>query len=119
MDPKYYSTISISAIIVFLIIAWVIYVKFYEGNAAVESFEEDDNTSVKMIIAEEPGCTTRSKYITDMYPWWRSTRWWNYDGWLYQSPYYNYWRRPQYYNMWINNKPHIIGGKRFYQRSFY
>jgi len=33
-------------------------------------------------------------YTQDYYPWWRSTRWWNYDGWLYQKPYYNYFRRP-------------------------
>jgi hypothetical protein len=117
MDPKYYSTISISAIIAFLVIAYVIYVKFYEGHT--ESFEEEDATSVKMIMTDTPDCVQRSKYVTDMYPWWRSTRWTNVDGWLYSAPFWNYWRRPQYYSAWINSKPTIIGGKRFYARSFY
>lgn len=120
MDPKYYSTVSITAVIVFLTIAWVIYVKFYEGKGT-ENFEETDLTAVNMYVTdqESPDCVTRSKYITDMYPWWRSTRWHNVDGWLYGAPYYNTFKRPQYYNYWINSKPTIIGGKRYYQRSFY
>ena len=33
------------------------------------------------------GHTTKEViYTQDYYPWWRSTRWWNYDGWLYQKP---------------------------------
>jgi hypothetical protein len=120
MDPKYYSTVSITAIIVFLIIAHFTYVKFYEGKPK-ENFEETDATAVNMLTIdqESPDCVTRSKYVTDMYPWWRSTRWWNVDGTLYNTPYYSMYRRPQYYNYWISSKPTIIGGKRFYQRSFY
>jgi len=57
-------------------------------------------------------------YTQDYYPWWRSTRWWNYDGWLYQKPYYNYWRRPYYYNYWYAGRPLVIGGKRLYKRRF-
>jgi hypothetical protein len=120
MDSKYYSTVSLTAIIVFLTIAYVIYVKFYEGKGT-ENFEETDETAVNMlsIDQESPDCVTRSKYITDMYPWWRSTRWNNVDGWLYNAPSYGYWRRPSYYNYYVTSKPTIIGGKRFYQRSFY
>jgi hypothetical protein len=56
-------------------------------------------------------------YTQDYYPWWRSTRWWNYDGWLYQRPYFNYWRRPYYYNYFTSSRPKIIGGKAYYNRE--
>ena len=58
-------------------------------------------------------------YTQDYYPWWRSTRWWNYDGWLYQKPYFNYWRRPYYYNYYFSGRPTIVGGKRYYRRNFW
>lgn len=58
-------------------------------------------------------------YTQDYYPWWRSTRWWNYDSYLYQKPYYNYWRRPYYYNYWYSGRPLIIGGKRYYRRRYW
>ena len=70
-------------------------------------------------IKKGDGQTTKEVIFTqDFYPWWRSTRWWNYDGWLYQKPYYNYWRRPNYYNYWYSGRPLIIGGKRYYQREY-
>jgi len=63
--------------------------------------------------------TSEVVYTQDYYPWWRSTRWWNYDGWLYQKPYYNYWRRPYYASYWRSGKPLIVGGKRYYRREYY
>lgn len=62
--------------------------------------------------------TQKEVYTHDFYPWWRTPRWWNYDGWLYNRPYYNYWRRPSYYNMWYSGNPIIIGGKRYYKTSY-
>lgn len=58
-------------------------------------------------------------YTQDYYPWWRSSRATNVDGWLYQKPYYNYWRRPYYYNYWYAGRPLIIGGKRHYRRRYW
>ena len=65
-----------------------------------------------------PKDTQIEKYTNDFYPWWRSPRWWNYDGWLYNRPYYNYWRRPAYYNMWFSGNPIRIGGKTFYKTEY-
>lgn len=65
-----------------------------------------------------PPDTQIEKYTHDFYPWWRSPRWWNYDGWLYNRPYYNYWRRPAYYNMWFSGNPIKIGGKTFYKTDY-
>lgn len=59
----------------------------------------------------------KTVYTRDYYPWWRSTRWWNYDGWLYQRPYYNYWRRPYYYNYWFSGSPLNVEGEEYYARK--
>lgn len=69
----------------------------------------------------DSGRTAKSEvvYTQSYYPWWRSTRWWNYDGWLYQKPYYNYWRRPYYYNYWRSGQPLIVGDKKYYRRNYW
>lgn len=83
--------------------------------------EQSDKSIVKQSDDNELGDDTVKEviYTQDYYPWWRSTRWWNYDGWLYQKPYYNYWRRPYYYNYWYAGRPLIIGGKRYYRRQYW
>lgn len=117
---------SIAMAIIILIIVYMIFNRFmnnedydqaenvnigYNSNKQIVSVDIDEKIpkeSVKEVV-----------YTQDYYPWWRSTRWWNYDGWLYQKPYYNYWRRPYYYNYWYSGRPLIIGGKRYYNRQYW
>lgn len=104
-----------------------------EGYRSLERLELDPNESgstdpderlpmtkgVGSSLDKSDGQTTKEViYSSSYYPWWRSTRWWNYDGWLYQKPYYNYWRRPQFYNYYYSGKPLVIGGKRYYKRDY-
>lgn len=76
-----------------------------------------NNTTTATALPGDDETQNETVYTQDYYPWWRSTRWFNYDGWLYQKPYYNYWRRPYYFNYWLSGRPLIIGGKRYYERK--
>jgi len=84
----------------------------YDSTKLTVDVDQSSNQKDKEVVKE-------TVYTQDYYPWWRSTRWWNYDGWLYQKPYYNYWRRPYYYNYWYSGRPLIIGGKRYYKRQYW
>lgn len=115
---------SFNNIVIVLLVLLVLYVVYryvvapVEGIATPPEVVSEDASLRK----DEPGAgETKSEviYTQDYYPWWRSTRWWNYDGWLYQKPYYNYWRRPYYYNYWYSGRPLIIGGKRYYRRNYW
>lgn len=121
MDTK-----SVVIVVLFLALAYFVFVKFYQPEKALLEALEGEAEGKKTVSAVEgsgpavPGQTVKEVvYTQDYYPWWRSTRWWNYDGWLYQKPYYNYWRRPYYYNYWYSGRPLIIGGKRYYHRQFW
>lgn len=127
--------LSIALAIFFLVVAYILFEKYF-GNgddqretlenkaipiaSGTESEEYGGGGQSKVVADEVPDSTVKETvYTMDYYPWWRSTRWWNYDGWLYQKPYYNYWRRPYYYNYWYSGRPLIIGGKRYYKRNFW
>jgi len=102
-----------------------------QGNKKVETLDDNGKMDPANIATRkdlgfsgttyDSGRSAASEvvYTQDYYPWWRSTRWWNYDGWLYQRPYYSFWRRPYYHNYWSSSKPQIIGGKKYYKREYY
>ncbi len=67
-----------------------------DDTIVTDSLVNEVDTVRSKLADQKPGEGDTAKeviYTQDYYPWWRSTRWWNYDGWLYQKPYYNYWRR--------------------------
>lgn len=117
--------ISLAVAILFLMVAYLVFDKFIRDD----SEESLDSKILGGVIPSGDQSESKSKddkvtvsevvYTQDYYPWWRSTRWWNYDGHLYQKPYYNYFRRPYYNNYWLAGKPLIIGGKRYYKRQFW
>lgn len=80
--------LSIALAIFFLVVAYILFDRFMDNSEK----EEENNPNHENVSADQK--VKEVVYTTDYYPWWRSTRWWNYDGWLYQKPYYNYWRRP-------------------------
>lgn len=99
--------VSISIAIFFLVIAYVTFCRFMKDPERLDEVQMVDSTSSTPSTPPEVSATLASNsdaipdakvkevvYTQDYYPWWRSTRWWNYDGWLYQKPYYNYFRRP-------------------------
>ena len=88
---------NIAMAVFFFALAYIMFSKYIFG-------EDDETKSVVVPLLPKknpeksdqvtPDSVKEVVYTQDYYPWWRSTRWWNYDGWLYQKPYYNYWRRP-------------------------
>lgn len=89
-----------------------------ETNGGAGGMVADVMTSASNGSVGESPLVREVVYTQDYYPWWRSTRWWNYDGWLYQRPYFNHWRRPQFANYWSEGRPLIVDGKRYYKRDF-
>jgi hypothetical protein len=125
--------VSIVLAVIFLIVIFLLFQRFMMNNT--ENYDQPsddvdvdvdvngyDSTKITVDVDESnknKDVVKETVYTQDYYPWWRSTRWWNYDGWLYQKPYYNYWRRPYYYNYWYSGRPLIIGGKRYYKRQYW
>lgn len=85
--------LSVSLAIFFLIVAYILFDK-YMGTDRVTREALGENASPAEVgenssgkeSANEDGTVKETVYTMDYYPWWRSTRWWNYDGWLYQKP---------------------------------
>mgnify|MGYP003148235247 CR=1 FL=1 len=94
--------VSISIAVFFLVLAFVIFQKYLgdepemlDGSAVVQTAAtgqpgESVSTIAKVLASnteEVPEDKVKEVvYTQDFYPWYRSTRWWNYDGWLYQKP---------------------------------
>jgi len=78
----------------------------YNGEIIAPNSVDPDSPTVREVV-----------YTQEYYPWWRSNRDFAVDGWLYQKPYYNYWRRPYYYNYYMSGRPVISGGKLNYNRD--
>ncbi len=88
--------VSISIAIFFLVIAYVTFQRFMNDSERLDDVQMVDTTSgsvpaVTPTVAANSDAVPDAKvkevvYTQDYYPWWRSTRWWNYDGWLYQKP---------------------------------
>lgn len=122
--------LSIALALFFLVVSYILFERYVQGDNFEKITEapgvkkvvggNGSNTgSVANNTAENGNVLKREVvYTQDYYPWWRSTRWWNYDGWLYQKPYYNYWRRPYYYNYFMAGRPLILDGKRYYQKNY-
>lgn len=92
--------VTISIAVFFLVLAYVVFQKYLDDEP-----EMLDGKSATTIVANQgvrspPGVTaaplnsesvpdekvSEVVYTQDYFPWFRSTRWWNYDGWLYQKP---------------------------------
>jgi hypothetical protein len=90
--------VNILTIIIGLFFLGVLYTLNRGGSSGQNMLEKlvGNNTDTKMTEGDfghsgtthDSGRTAKSEvvYTQDYYPWWRSTRWWNYDGWLYQRP---------------------------------
>lgn len=72
MDP-----LSIASAIFLLSITYLLFVKFFKVD--------HDNTKENFVQSDIVSDQTTS-YTRDFYPWWKTPRWFNYDGWLYQKP---------------------------------
>ena len=117
--------LSVALALFFFMVTYVLYDNYMNSQSS-ELLDTNSTTLPKGYLAPdeihpalaEGDTTTENIYVQSYYPWWSSARQWNYDGWLYQMPYYNYWRRPSYYNYWSSSAPLIIGGKRVYKRDY-
>ena len=85
--------VSLSIAVFFLVLAYIVFQKYIgdepeqlDGNPTALTAD----AGVSVAPANTEGIpdekVSETIYTQDYYPWWRSTRWWNYDGWLYQKP---------------------------------
>jgi hypothetical protein len=95
------------ALAIFLFVLSYIFFTQYIGTCGSESFDNQDdyNKALQTLGVNtpddgpDPDVAPQEKtpgegelgkdtvYVENSYfPWFKSTRWWNYDGWLYQKP---------------------------------